>query len=58
LEECRDIDGPEDMTNYDLFTAGGYALLGTVSSYEDIEDIDEQEYTLDNYLSKKTYSKV
>jgi hypothetical protein len=58
LEECRDIDGPEDMTNYDLFTAGGYALLGTVSDYSDIEEIDEQEYTLDSYLRKKTYSVV
>ena len=58
LEECRDIDGPEDMTNYDLFTAAGYALLGTISAYEDIEEIDEQEYTLDSYLRKKTYSSV
>jgi hypothetical protein len=58
LEECRDIDGPEDMTNYDLFTAGGYALLGTISDYDDIEEIDESEYTLDNYLRKKTYGVV
>jgi hypothetical protein len=58
LEECRDIDGPEDMTNHDLFTAGGYALLGTVSSYEDIEELEEKEYTLDSYLRKKTYSVV
>ena len=56
LEECRDIDGPEDMTNYDLFTAGGYALLGTIDSFEEIEELEEQEYTLDNYLKKKTYS--
>ena len=56
LEECRDIDGPEDMTNYDLFTAGGYALLGTINAYEDIEEIEDDEYTLDSYLRKKTYS--
>jgi hypothetical protein len=56
LEECRDIDGPEDMTNYDLFTAGGYALLGTRSIYDEIAALNEQEYTLDNYLQKRTYS--
>jgi hypothetical protein len=58
LEECRDIDGPEDMTNYDLFTAGGYALLGTNDIYDEVEDLDEKKYTLDNYLSKKTYSSI
>ena len=55
LEECRDIDGPEDMTNYDLFTAGGYALLGTRGIYDEIETLNEKDYTLDSYLSKKTY---
>jgi len=55
LEECRDIDGPEDMTNYDLFTAAGYALLGTRDIFDDIAAMDEQEYTLDSYLSKKVY---
>ena len=58
LEECRDIDGPEDMTNYDLFTAAGYALLGTRDIFDDIASLDEQEYTLDSYLSKKTYSSM
>jgi hypothetical protein len=55
LEECRDIDGPEDMTNYDLFTAGGYALLGTHGIYDDIATLDEKQYTLDSYLKKRTY---
>ena len=58
LEECRDIDGPEDMTNYDLFTAGGYALLGTVSAYEDIEEIPEHGHDISNFLRKKTYSAI
>jgi len=58
LEECRDIDGPEDMTNYDLFTAGGYALLGTRGIFDDIAKIDEDRYTLDSYLSKRTYSSM
>ncbi len=56
LEECRDIEGPEDMTNYDLFTAGGYALLGTRGIYDDINKIDEREYTLDSFYKKRTYS--
>ena len=55
LEECRDIDGPEDMTNYDLFTAAGYALLGTLGIYDEVAELDEQDYTLDNYFKKKTY---
>jgi hypothetical protein len=58
LEECRDIDGPEDMTNYDLFTAGGYALLGTRGTFDDIQEIDSKGYDLDSYLSKKTYSSM
>jgi len=58
LEECRDIDGPEDMTNYDLFTAGGYALLGTRGLFDEIAQIDEKGYTMDNYLKKITYSSL
>jgi hypothetical protein len=56
LEECRDIDGPEDMTNYDLFTAGGYALLGTRGIYDEVEELKTKEHTLDSYFRKKTYS--
>jgi hypothetical protein len=55
LEECRDIDGPEDMTNYDLFTAGGYALLGTNGVYDQVAELEEQEYTLDHYVKKRKY---
>jgi hypothetical protein len=57
LEECRDIEGPEDMTNYDLFTAGGYALLGTHGIYDKIAELEEQEYTLDSYVKKRKYPK-
>ncbi len=55
LEECRDIDGIEDMTNYDLFTAAGYALLGTHGIYDEIAELDEKEYDIGNYLRKRTY---
>jgi hypothetical protein len=56
LEECRDIDGPEDMTNYDLFTAGGYALLGTHGIYDEVAQLNEKDYTLDSYLQQRSYS--
>ena len=56
LEECRDINGIEDMTNYDLFTAGGYALLGTHEIYDEIAELEEKKYSLDNYFRKKKYS--
>ena len=55
LEECRDIEGPEDMTNFDLFTAGGYALLGTHGIYDEIAKLEEQEYTLDHFVKKRYY---
>jgi len=55
LEECRDIEGPEDMTNYDLFTAGGYALLGTHGIYDEMAKLDEQEYDIDAYIKKRYY---
>jgi hypothetical protein len=58
LQECRDIDGPEDMTNYDLFTAGGYALLGTRGIYDEVQKLNEKEFVLDNYLKKRTYSPI
>jgi hypothetical protein len=58
LEECRDIDGPEDMTNYDLFTAAGYALLGTRGLYDEIAELNEKEFTLDSYLTKRDYSSM
>jgi len=55
LEECRDIEGPEDMTNWDLFTAGGYALLGTHGIYDEIAKLDNEEYSLDKFVKKRKY---
>ena len=57
LEECRDIEGPKDMTNYDLFTAAGYALLGTVGIYDEIDEQEEEEkYDLNRCFRKRVYS--
>jgi hypothetical protein len=33
LNECYEIGGPDEMTDYDLFSAGGYALLGCLSTF-------------------------
>lgn len=57
LEEARDIEGPEDMTNYDLFSAGGYALLGTAEIYDTIEEIDKEEVDYSKFVRKRVYSK-
>jgi len=55
LEDCRDINGPEDMTNYDRFTAFDYALIGSHGIYDEIEPIKEEQYNLSNYFKKRTY---
>ncbi len=55
LEEVNNIDGPEEMTLFDLFTAGGYALLGTRSIYDEIEDIEKEEKNMDIYFKKRKY---
>jgi hypothetical protein len=57
LEECRDIAGIEEMTNYDLFTAAGYALLGTAGIYNEIEELDKQEIDLGAFYKKRTYKR-
>lgn len=57
LEECRDIAGPEEMTDYDLFTAAGYSLLGTAGIYNEIEEIQNQEVDLDVFVRKRTYKR-
>jgi hypothetical protein len=55
LEECRDIAGPEQMTHYDLFTAGGYALLGTASIYNKVEEIEKETVDYSSFVKKRTY---
>jgi len=57
LEQCRDIGGPEDMTFYDLFTAGGFALLGTLSIYDEIQKLQREESDVSNYFRKRKYRK-
>lgn len=45
IVEIRDVEGPENMTFYDLFTAGGYALLG-IKQLFDIFTVEESESDL------------
>jgi len=33
IKECIDIGEPSEMTNYDLFTAGGYCFLGSKQAF-------------------------
>jgi hypothetical protein len=58
LEECRDIDGPEDMTNYDLFTAGGYALLGTHGIYDEIAEMEDKNIDIGSFLNEHIYDPI
>ncbi len=37
LEEIRDIKDIDDMTNYDLFAAGGFALIGNLNYWQDVQ---------------------
>jgi len=56
LEQCRDISGPEEMKFFDLFTAAGYALLGTLSLYNEIIEIEQEELDLGNFVKKRKYN--
>jgi len=56
LKECRDISGIEDMTNYDLFTAGGGCLLARSNTiYE--EEVGKQmgQGSIDDYIDTWEY---
>jgi hypothetical protein len=50
LEETANIDGKQEMTKYDLFTAGGYALLGSKSLYPKFVEMNEQASKIDGEL--------
>lgn len=43
LEQVKDIEGPEQMTDYDLFTAGGCCLLGEHSRIHKMQEKEEKE---------------
>jgi hypothetical protein len=57
LEECRDIGGPEELTDFDLFTAAGYALLATAPIYQEVEELDNATIDMTKYFRKRTYDR-
>ena len=57
LEQCRDIGGPEDLTFFDLFTAGGFALLGTLTIYDEVQRLQHEQSDVTNYFRKRKYKK-
>jgi hypothetical protein len=55
LIEVRDIKGVDDMTNFDMFTAGGYAMLGISHYLPDIQKQQKQDIEI-NYTFVETYN--
>lgn len=56
LQECSDIDGIEDMTNYDLFTAGGGCLISLENSYnERVEKFNDDDIDLSEAFEEYVY---
>jgi hypothetical protein len=50
LEECLEINDPSEMTNYDLFAAGGMALLGAKSAFPKYMQEANSTRVMDNLL--------
>lgn len=55
LQECLDIDGYEKMTDYDLFTAGGGALMGAESDMVEHLEAGNIEIEPEDLLDTYTY---
>ena len=51
LQQCLDIE--EDMTDFDLFVAGGYALLGTKSPFRIVQS--KETHKVSDFLRKRVY---
>lgn len=57
LEECLRIGGPENMKDYDLFTAGGYALMGADLLENNYVDEEEQDNSIIQIFEEQTYQR-
>jgi len=53
IVQIRDVEGPENMTFYDLFTAGGYAKVGAKYLFTHLDSGDDDEDLLDLSLFLK-----
>lgn len=49
IKQILEIGSPDKMTDYDLFTAGGMALLGARSIYNNIQQQREQQYDIGKF---------
>lgn len=56
LMECKSISGIEDMTNWDLFTAGAGSLKGSKSKHTKFLQYNAQKVDISNYLQKRVYN--
>jgi hypothetical protein len=55
LEQLRDIGGPEDFTDFDLFAAAGGARLGDEQKYRELEKYQKAEIELTDYFETYEY---
>jgi hypothetical protein len=57
LYECREIEGPDEMTKFDLFAAGGHALVAAKEVYEEIERVEDNDDVVDlsRYIASRNY---
>ena len=55
LEECRDIKGIDDMTNFDLFTAGGGCLIGKANLFEEVVRQQHARTNIKSYVKERYY---
>jgi hypothetical protein len=54
IEQLREIGGPADFTDYDLFAAAGYAKLADNFRYREVEAYNKKELNLEDYF--ETYN--
>ncbi len=47
LMQCKQIGGPKETTKYDLFTAGGWALIGAKQFEDKVERFEDADICLD-----------
>ncbi len=55
MMEFKEIPGIEDMTSFDLFTAGAGCLRGTKSRYSDLVKQVSQAVNISSYFEKRKY---
>jgi hypothetical protein len=53
LTQVKDIPSPKDMTRFDLFTAGGWALIGVKNMFNNDPPPDDKGSTLDDYYKPR-----